>query len=381
MYSETKTNETFSITPGFPTDPGAIIENNLFPLADIGVQPHGNLEVDPRSALKGNPYTYGETPLLTNPEQQGVFHRLLDRIAFNTPMDTPDAFQEFILSHFSSRFYRRQARNEQSYIDRSVIDLGTIEPETRVLLDLALVGSASPVQLLQLRQDIGMPSIELARVTHPYAVDMAVIDEMRSVVEYAIEQAGGELCDGSDCTTFGIESSHIMSSSGCEIDFVKLEMLDMTSDGEEECMKMLESARQRDSAKLTGVLTKRKRTLAVLEDGTKIIERSSFILRIDKDSELDQLIAHRMRNVVIDGNPNWKQEMTEACDLSALMGVLLADNRFDILVPLSTTVYAYNPERELEARALNKAKELDVIARGKAIMDSYGYELVTPVKF
>ena len=359
------------------------ISLELFPKdADIST-PDTTIELDPRSDLKGTSLTWGETPLVTNPEQQEVFRLLYDRITYNVPIDTPEEVQDFVISHFMSRFYRRQARNEQSFVDRSVEDLNVLDSEILSCLDLAFIGGASPVELLQLRHAIGMPSIELSRFTHPYGLGMETLDEMRLAVAYAIEQMDGVLCDRADCTTYGIDSSHTMSNSGCQVDFVKLGLLDATLNGEDECMEMLESSRQRESATLSGVLMKRKRILAVLPDGTEIIERSSFILRIDKESELDQIIARKMRNIVIDGNPNWENEMADACNLSTLMSQLLLEKRFDIAIPLSTTVYAHNLARENEAKAINKAKEEDALARSRAIMDSYGYEYehITPVSF
>lgn len=316
-------------------------------------------ESDPRQELLGSPLTWGETPLLTNAKQYEVYLELLKRMETNVPEGTPREVQEYIVSHFMARFYQRQLRNEQSYDDRSVEDLSQISSETLSILIWALKGVASPAELLPLRSELGMPSIELARLSHPYVYETETLDEMRAAVDYAIEKMGGEPCEENDCTTYGIDASHTVNNSGrTPINRARALMLAnsvMESD-KAKLDDMVRFASEYESVTRVGILIKRKRIVATLPDGTVIIERSSFVLRIDEDSDLDQAIAKKIRGVVIEGNPNWESEMMAAGNLLELVPQLLAENKFKIAIPLSTTFYAYNPERVEEVKLANEEK-------------------------
>ncbi len=302
-----------------------------------------NLEsqTDPRMDLCGGHLTWGNTPFYSSPEQYEVYKKLTERIITSAPEGTPDVIQDYVLMHFMSRFYKRQDRNSNSYDDRLnyYSALSEISSST---LDVALAGDcARPIDLLVLRDELGMPSIELARLTHPYGKDMDELPEMKAAVGYAVETLGGEICLGDECTTYSVDGAHVrnMSSGNAE----------------------------------AGFLVKRKKLVGTLPDGTIIIERSSYFLRIDNKSRLDQIIAQSMRNVVtqtmsggivenmrvlnVYETKDWQAQLAEFGNLNELMPFLLKDGEFkDVAIPLSTTIYAYNLDR-VEAVAKRTTKD------------------------
>ena len=318
-------------------------KESTLPTSLTGVDSLENYEnnINSRATLRGDHLTWGHTPFYSSPEQFEVYTKLIDRIVNSAPEETPAEIQDYVLMHFMSRFYKRQDRNNQSYEDR-LNYYGALSEMSLSALDSALAGDCvRPVDLLVLRDELGMPSIELARLTHPYGKDMDLLPEMQTAVGYAVETLGGEICLGDECITYGVDGAHVRN----------------TSSGNAE----------------VGFLVKRKKLVGVLPDKTRIIERSSYFLRIDNDSRLDQVIAQSMRNVVtqtMSGNvvenmyvlnicetKDWQTKLMESGNLNELMPLLLKGGDFnDVAIPLSTTIYAYNPDC-VEAVAGLKRKE------------------------
>lgn len=315
-------------------------EQRIFASDGLSAEPYLDTEEitkDPRSELRGDRLTWGATPLEFNTRQPLVFDELCDRIESIAPGGTPAEVKDYVLKHFMSRFYRRQDRNHQSYEDRAV-DIETLDQDSLMSLECALQGEETPSRLLELGKTLGMPSIELARLTHPFGTHMETLEEMRDAVDYAVESKGGKLYRHDEFTTYGIDGAHIRSNTADNIE--------------------------------AGFLMKRKRVVGKLPDGTVIMERSSFVLRIDEDGQIDQSLAAKMRKVKIDKNPDWAEEIMKAGNLQELVPSLLDSNDFDIAIPLSTTVYAYNPNRvqELEAKQkVRKAKEQQTILANAAM--------------
>ncbi len=105
-----------------------------------------------------------------------------------------------------------------------------------------------------------------------------------------------------------------------------------------------------------------------MPDDTIVIERTSFFLRVDNESGLDSDIINAIRGVATQRielenhrlfeEPGWLDEVAKSCDLDALMVVLEENNRTDIAIPLSTTVYCYNPDRIRQVEATRAERKL-----------------------
>ena len=278
--------------------------------------------VDPRSTLRGDHLTWGATPLFFTGDQMVVFEALKKRIHDSVPESTPDDVKQFVLQHFMSRFFERQDRNAKSFHDRDpnlvLEDLDELSQEA--VID-AVFGASNPNDLLKTRENLVMPSIELGRLTHPFGTHMETLEEMRQAVDFAIENNDGDLINDDTMTTYGVDGGHIRDKG--------------------------------DNIEL-GFLMKRKRIRGILPDGTVIIERSTFVLRVDDKSPLDQDIAQQFRDIKIDNNPLWNKQVMEIINTNKLIPKLLNDNEFDIAIPLSTTAYAYNPQLVYELEVADK---------------------------
>lgn len=280
---------------------------------------------DSRYELHGWHLTWGATPLYINSKQMDVYRILNKRIQRSAPKSTPGDVKEFVSQHFMSRFFQRQDRNDKSFNDRGLIVIENLDEQYEEILCAAIDGSSNPNDLLKLREKLDMPSIELARLTHPYGTHMETLDEMRQAIDFAIESNGGELIDDDSMTTYGVDGAHIRD---------KGENIEL------------------------GFLMKRKRVRGILRvpDRTVVMERSTFVLRVDEESRLDQDIARQFRSIKIDKNPDWNKQVMEVINANNLMPELLINNEFDIAIPLSTTTYAYNPWRVYELDEAEKNK-------------------------
>lgn len=260
--------------------------------------------------------TFGATPFVFRPEQIKVYNALLDRIDQSAPGDTPQEIKNYVCLHFMSRFHRRQDTNSQSYQRRLVQDLSQLTPEMMALHDKAYVGTSNPDDILTVSTRLGMPSVELGRVTHPYGEHLEDLGELRLATEVAIKAHGGYVFDPHEYESYELEDADIGN-------------YDKGTMG-------------------LGFLMIRKRLVGILPDGTEITERSSFIVRIDEASEFDQELAAKMRKVHFLENKYWKEDLLDAGDLLRVVPPLLDNDRFKTAIPLSSTIYANNPCVELE---------------------------------
>lgn len=294
---------------------------------------------DPREKLRGEHLTWGATPLHFSSNQMVIYHELKQRIHNSAPESTPDDVKEFVLQHFMSRFFQRQDRNAKSFEDRNPgIDINNLEKPHQDILMAAIEGMSNPNDLLKLLTTLDMPSIELARLTHSYGQHMETLGDMRQAIDFAIENNGGRIIEDDSMTTYGVDGGHIRD---------KGENIEI------------------------GFLMKRKRVRGILPDGTVVIERSTFVLRVDKESPLDQDIARQFRGIKIDKNPDWNKQVMEIIEANNLIPRVLVNDEFDIAIPLSTTTYAFNPMRVYELEEAKKAKrstkgtELEWLSRAR----------------
>lgn len=289
---------------------------------------------------------FGATPLDVNSEiygyQQKIFDELFRRIDDNRPRDElgnveldTDWLHEFVQTNFISRFTGRQMRNYNSYCRRLQDDDTKLDQNDRAIVDKARAGAASPLELLQVRELLGMGSIELARHSHPYIADDDILNDMSSSVHAAIEASGHDYTPGNDAPRYRVRNSDVMTSP-----------------------KNTFSSHMNEREP-RGLLITRKRNIALLDDDTLIIERTSFVLRLDILKDVSPKLAKRLLSLNINTvqPEQWVDDITDV--MREVQSELHALN-FDesgITVPISTTVYAYNKTTHLEAIEAERQKE------------------------
>lgn len=276
---------------------------------------------------RGEPLTWGATPL--NPYYDGVLlqqaevSRVLTRHAQDAPKDIPPHIAEYAANIFISRFRGREGANYDNYqfaLKKEVFDEAA-SPQLTEIHDRALRGHANPAELILLRDQAEMGSVELGCVSHSYGGEHIhdYLRVMRDAIDDTIDLYGGE---------------HLQATR------YRVKSFNFTDDH-----------RLGDALTMT-----RKRDLGVLPDGTKIRERSSFIVRLDAASGFNQDLAAAMRQVSLLDDTVWPEGLMRAGQLDKVVPPLLAANNFTTIIPLATTVYAYNKETVAQ---VERQKELD----------------------
>lgn len=261
---------------------------------------------------------WGATPLTTvgRPDvasmQLRVFDALIDRTEKSAPIDVPEELRQFVLHSFMNRFHGRAQHNQISYNERLKQDFSGLDPVVVKMHERAITGQATPAELLVVRREFGLRSIELARLTHPYGERIEQLDRMRHAVDYGILANGGIVFESE------------------EDQDVKYKIRSLSRDAEtpEEIKH--------------GFLMTRRRRIGVEGDDTHIHERSSFVVRMDEAGGLDENLVNEMRKVKLTKDETWIKDMSAAVKLEEVIAALLKEDNFHTIIPLSTTVYAYN---------------------------------------
>jgi hypothetical protein len=294
---------------------------NVRPRGDR-LRPERFLPVDDDKKILRHSLGTGATPLTTTgrPEvakrQNKVQDRLRKRLLSNL-VDRSPLIQKFAEQNFLSRFERRLDRNRASYDTRLVRD---IPVEIRDIHDRVLVGDGSPKDALVVMSTLGMRSIELSRLTHPN-IDMEgnlQLDGMNQEVFDAVIELGGELHDDTVPT---YELSNIDT-------IVPPENVSGNK-------RPVEHAAVRE-----GMMATVKHHIATLQDGTRVVRRTSYIMDLN---ELPEEISQAIRSVNTLQAMEPLQAVAEAAQLNDLLPFLIelgSDEKS--LVPISTTIYAYN---------------------------------------
>ncbi|MFI5212486.1 MAG: hypothetical protein ACHQTE_00815 [Candidatus Saccharimonadales bacterium] len=282
---------------------------------------------------------WGATPLVTvgRPQtarmQARVFNELCRRTINSAPPDVSHLLQQYVLNSIMNRFHERALRNHESYFERLKQDDEDVKPEYSEMFERAKAGLATPEELLIVRDIYGMRSIELARLTHPYGQRIDQLERMRSAVAHGIERSAG-----------------IVYTSDEDMDVkYKLRTLSRDADAPEEILQ-------------EGFLMTRRRKFGLHGDDTFIHERSSFIVRTDAASGLNPDLISEMRHVNLSDEDTWMQDLSVAGKLDQVIPPLLASNNFKSIIPVSTTIYAYNKatgeeiERQKQERHANMPK-------------------------
>lgn len=293
-----------------------------------------------KSLPAGQPDTYGATPL-NHPaayyQQQEVFEGLQTIVDNEIPNSIPSVVVEHIQNTFPARFHGRSAANQENYISAlREKDEYSDDCALQELFECGEMGRATPAELLIMRQLLGIRSVELACLTHPYGKRMNVLEEMRDAVKENVEQMGGAYFDDPE-THF--KAKAVVGLNGTTIDHS------------------------------TGIFMTRKRTLGEMPDGTIIKERSSFVLRTDQASTVSAEDVSQL-NRLNPWHPDWQAHAVAVGRLDEHAKVLLDDNHYDLAIPISSTIYAFNPET---TRLIQERDNTERQARRRAFQD----ELVT----
>lgn len=292
------------------------------------VSEHANVDLSPESVQKDLALfaqnrksvssNWGATPLnqyfdeAINEQQMNIKHILEIRTA-SVPSELesiPVDIRSFATSSFIARFTNRGMANFDNFGKRLVRENDGLLPEQERLIERAIVGDASPAELIYVRKLLGIGSVELGCLTHPYGNNIDALDDMRASTIHAALLHGGRLLD--------------------EDDVYKVKQTDNLY-----FTHMTRTMRE-------AFLMTRKRDIAVLPDDSVVRERSSFVIRIDKDSGFDQKLADNIRKVVIHNNPFWTDHITKAGKLDTVVPPMLERNEFTKAIPLSTTIYNFD---------------------------------------
>lgn len=278
----------------------------------------------------GTPETYGATPLnhmLAYEQQSKIKAYIQDLVDNDVPEAIPAEIAEFIGTTFAVRFHHRSHANHENYLTalRPKSDF-VHDPRMIDMIGRAEMGHASPAELLIVRKCMGIRSIELACVSHPYGKRIDHLSMMRSAVREAVELMGGTYFEHPE-TRYRVKGS---LEIGVPLDRATFD---------------------------TGFFMTRKRTLGVMNDGTIIRERTSFALRTDTAEAVPPVALEAVRQV---GAPEsyddkeWQDAVVRAGKLDIIAATLMEADEFSLAIPISTTIYAYNKETADTIRAIQK---------------------------
>ena len=262
----------------------------------------------------GRPDTFGATPLdhsLAYDQQQELNIKLQKLVESDIPEGISDEVAGFMAETFAMRFQKRAVANHENFLSSlhpatSFAD----QPEVNAMILRAKIGHASPAEVLLTRELLGIRSAELACLTHPYGKNIDYLEPMRASVRESVEALGGVIDDE---PTVRYRVKNMADRMRWEPDYTK------------------------------GLFMTRKRDLGIMPDGTMIRERSSFILRGDDERALpgEALAALKALDATA---PGWEDRAVQAAGLDAIAKALLETEAYNLAIPVSTTIYAFNPE-------------------------------------
>jgi len=269
---------------------------------------------DIESAPRGEAETYGATPydLAFNRKPQRQILEGLQELLSNIPEDLPLVIASYVQDTFKARFWNRLHANSENFTTGLVCS-NPYEIDDRLydMIERGSDGHASPAELLLLRDQLGIRSLELACVTHPYGdkEKIKLLPEMQESVRSAVEILDGE---------YTKEPTP------------RYRVKDVVYD---------------DKGDVAGLLMTRKRDFGHMQDGTIVRERSSFVLRVDEKSDLRLLIGADMIEKLVSthalANEDAQVVMQEFNDI---ISDYLSFDEFSQAIPIATTTYAFNRE-------------------------------------
>lgn len=297
--------------------------------------------------LAGNAYSssldWGATPLNSyhDPvlgERQKEVREALEQRVHAIPEgvgEIPDDIQRYVAESFLWRFNGRTMANIDNFSRRLHADATQFDAADRMVLEKAMWGQATPAELMYARCKFGMASIELGCITHPYGAYTDNLEEMQDAVREAMEMFGAQPL-GRD------ELENVF----------KVKWADNMANG-----------KKKSSTVQRAFMVTRKRNYGELPDGTTIRERSSFIVRIDPDSDFDQKIAQNMQKVHLVHNPDAMKHLAIAGKIDQTIPPFIRDKVFGTVIPLSTTMYAFNRTTEERIQERDQMRREELLVR------------------
>lgn len=308
---------------------------------------------------RGEPLTWGATPFEPTGEvieQQRLVEVSLAKLfrrsnRFNRngiPRYVSGDLAEYIEQTSMARSARRVDHNRNSFAYRQKIDIEGVDFDVLGMLDRAKSGHASPAELLHVHNVFGIPTLELASLTHPYGKRIELLTPMRAAVRQAITMHDGLLEEAS------LPYYEVLGSDNL-----------------------------RDTSKANSILMTREVPVGITGHDsdsigsyeTLIAERSSFIVRIDVASGFDQELATAIRSIPYENNnKTWSRQVAEAGQLFENVPSFLETNDFKRAVPVSTTIIAHSPKLEelflnLEHVKQRQRQHLASAAIGRTVND------------
>jgi hypothetical protein len=269
------------------------------------------------AAPRGEEITYGATPyddIISLSNQQDVLANRqillgLIRIGF------PSFISQYVQKTFNARFWARLAANDENFSTRLLHEnLDEVDLRLRPMIDRGRIGKASPAELMLIRDQLGIRSLEVACLTHPYGDNIKEqLPQMRESVRAAVEVLGG------------------------------------TFDETPQPRYAVKEVLRDEAGKPVAVLMTRKRDVGVVPNGTDdstaiVRERSSFIVRIDDESRFKQL--HYDENIIDTfANIADQDKATQKESLEHFTSTIEMFINFDVFaeaIPLATTTYVFD---------------------------------------
>lgn len=291
-----------------------------------------------QDAPRGDVYSFGATPLdsVTTLVQQSDAFRHLRTLAQHRPDNVPEEIGRFVFDTFRTRFINRGEANDENFTTRIIQDYeAKLEPHLIEIIDRAKTGHASPAELILIRDLLGIRSVELACLTHPYG-EVKTFQEMRDA-----------LADMRDAVHYGVVLFEGEAfNPPIDVRFKVKEII-----GEDDESLLIDGMSP-------GVLMTRKRKVGELSDGTIVRERSSFILRLDRASWMYKMIGpervEALKSIQKLAGVDQENALRE---FQAKIEALLDMNEFEEAIPVSSTIYAFNKDTKIEVARQQAERE------------------------
>lgn len=280
-------------------------------------------EVDDRSAKR----PWEPTPLAPNlsiNRQNAIRNQMYDILEQLRPDYVNNELFEFIEILYMSRDANRDVKNYESYSSRLFEEDSIEQPVILESIERAKYGTADIDELFTVAETLGMASIELAKLTHIYGYRLKYIDDMRLDVARAIKSNDGKLYDAAEAD-------------------------------ERFTVQCFDSSISQSTSPQNGLMMYRKRTIGNAL-GYDVYERSSFVVNLDISSGtnihpnliryLKNYETNAYNSKEVDGHPAWSYDMLKNSSLKDEVSRCIRENDFVSVIPLSTTVFAHNPEIE-----------------------------------
>lgn len=279
---------------------------------------------------RGEPSTFGATPLdnlITLKQQNDLLADLLQH-TYSVPDGVSIQLASYVHETFGVRFRQRASANNDNYTS-SLITREAEEykenPVIQEVIDRAETGFASPAELLIVQNLLGIRSVELACLTHPYGERIdTYLSQMRNVVGKSVEEMGGELIEEPE--------AHYRAK--------EIILNDVSSEKWATLSNAERLAVAEEYGGVCGLLMTRKREIGYMPNGTIIKERSSFILRLDESCPITSEEYAAM--LAVPANKDWQDEVVKAGNLDKAAEMLLSMDAFTIAIPVASTIYAHN---------------------------------------